>query len=92
MAKKGGRVVLFGRLPHNASKPGIDTNLIHYRGLHVIGTTTFSPRHNRLSLELLASGKIPGDKLVTHVLPLSEFSEGVRLAIEGEALKVVFKP
>ncbi len=92
MAKKGGRVVLFGGLPHNASKPGIDTNLIHYRGLHVIGTTTFSPRHNRLSLELLASGKIPGDKLVTHVLPLSEFSEGVKLAIEGEALKVVFKP
>lgn len=92
MAKKGGRVVLFGGLPHNASKPGIDTNLIHYKGLHVIGTTTFAPRHNRLALELLASGRIPGERLVTHVLPLTEFAEGVRLAVEGEALKVVLKP
>ena len=92
MAKKGGRVVLFGGLPHNASKPGIDTNLIHYKGLQVIGTTTFAPRHNRLALELLASGRIPGERLVTHVLPLSEFAEGVKLAVEGEALKVVFKP
>ncbi|MDD4495607.1 MAG: zinc-binding dehydrogenase [Eubacteriales bacterium] len=92
MAKKGARIVLFGGLPHDASKPGIDTNLIHYKGLHLIGTTTFAPRHNRLSLQLLESGRIPGDKLVTHVLPLAEFKQGVELATGGTALKVVFKP
>ncbi len=92
MAKKGGRIVFFGGLPHDRSKPGIDTNLIHYKGLHIIGTTTFAPKHHRMSLELMASGRTQNDKLVTHVLPLSDFKKGVRLAAEGKALKVVFVP
>lgn len=92
MAKKGGRIVLFGGLPHDKSKPGIDTNIIHYRGLHLIGTTTFAPRHHLLALSLMKTGKIPGDKLVTHVLPLEEFDKGVELATQGKALKVVFIP
>ena len=92
MTKKGGRIVLFGGLPNGDSKPGIDTNIIHYRGLSVIGTTTFAPRHHMLALSLMASGRIPGDKLVTHKMPLLHFNEGVRLASEGKALKVVFIP
>ena len=62
MCKKGGRVIFFGGLPKDNSKPGIDTNLIHYKGLFVIGLTTFAPRHNIMALELLRSGKIPGNK------------------------------
>ncbi|MCX7842007.1 MAG: alcohol dehydrogenase catalytic domain-containing protein [Clostridia bacterium] len=92
MAKKGGRILLFGGLPHDNSKPGIDTNLIHYRGLHLIGTTTFAPRHHLMALSMMASGRIPGEKLVTHVLPLESFAEGVDLAVSGKALKVVYKP
>lgn len=92
MAKKGGRILLFGGLPKDSSKPGIDTNIIHYRGLHLIGTTAFAPRHHLSALSLMKSGKIPGDKLVTHRLPLSDFTRGVRLAKEGKALKVVFLP
>jgi len=92
MAKKGGRILLFGGLPVDRSKPGLDTNIIHYRGLHLIGTTTFAPRHHMRALSLLQSGKIPGDKLVTHRLPLKKFAEGVELARAGKALKVVFLP
>ena len=90
MARKGGRVLLFGGLPEDQSKPSIDTNLIHYRALHVMGTTIFAPRHQKTALGLLASGRISGDKLVSHRLPLCEFAEGVRLASQGDALKVVF--
>lgn len=92
MAKKGGRILFFGGLPHDRSKPGIDTNLIHYKGLQVIGTTTFAPRHHLIALDLMKTGRIPGDRLVTHVLPLDRFAEGVELAVSGKALKVVFKP
>jgi len=92
MAKKGGRILLFGGLPPDRSKPGIDTNIIHYRGLKMIGTTTFAPRHHLQSLQLMESEIIPADKLVTHRLPLSDFKKGVRLAEEGKALKVVFIP
>ncbi len=91
MTKKAGRILLFGGLPKDNSKPGIDTNIVHYRGLSLIGTTTFAPVHHLTALKLIKSGKIPADKLVTHKLPLSEFKKGVKLAKQGEALKVVFK-
>ncbi len=92
MAKKGGRVVLFGGLPHGKSKPEIDTNIIHYRAIHLMGTTTFAPHHHKLALSLMANGRIPGDKMVTHRMPLSDFEKGLQLAINGKALKVVFIP
>lgn len=92
LAAKGGRVVLFGGLPHDDSKPGVDMNLVHYKNLTLIGISKFAPRHFRRSLQMLASGRIPGEKLVTHVLPLSEFDKGVKLAMSGEALKVVYEP
>ena len=92
IAQKGGRVVFFGGLPHNDSKPGIDTNLIHYKGLQVIGISTFNLEHYRLALEALASGIIPAAKIVTHVMPLDDIGEAVALARDGKALKVVLTP
>jgi len=92
IARKGGRIVLFGGLPHGNSKPGIDTNLIHYKGLTVIGISTFNLEHYRLALECLTTGVIPAEKIVTHVLPLEEINDALRLAKEGKALKIVLKP
>jgi L-iditol 2-dehydrogenase len=92
MAAKGGRVVLFGGLPHGDSKPGIDMNIVHYMNLNLIGISRFAMRHFRLALQLLESGQIPGDTLISHVLPLSRFQEGLALALSGKALKIVFEP
>jgi len=92
MARKGGRVVQFGGMPRDNSKPGVDMNLVHYRGLHILGTTTFAPRHNRTALNLLLEGIIPREKLVSHVFPLEEFPSGARMALEGKVLKGVFLP
>jgi L-iditol 2-dehydrogenase len=92
MARKGGRILLFGGLPKDDSKPGVDMNIIHYNGLHLIGTTIFSPRHYRLALKFVASGRIPMDMLVTHRLPLSDFKRGAMMALEGKVLKAVFSP
>jgi len=92
MVAKGGRVVLFGGLPRGDSAPGVDLNTVHYQNLDLIGLSRFGPRHFRLSLQMLASGRIPGNKLVTHVLPLEQADEGINNALQGKALKVVFKP
>ena len=59
MAAKGGRVIFFGGLPKDKSEALLDSNLIHYRGLHVIGTTTFSPKHHEIALSMMSSHKIP---------------------------------
>ncbi len=92
MARKGGRVLLFGGLPKTDSKPPIDMNTVHYNGLYLIGTTTLGPRHQFQALKLMTSGRYPFDRLITHRLPLAEFKEGAMLALEGKALKVVFFP
>jgi len=92
MANKGGRILLFGGLPKDNSKPGVDMNIVPYNALHLIGATTFAPRHQIIALKLLASGRIPGDKLVTHRFPLSEFKQAAKLAFEGKVLKAVLLP
>ena len=92
MARKGARIVQFGGMPKDDSKPGIDMNLVHYKGLHIIGTTTFSPKHNLTAMKLIRSGRIPVQKLVSHVFPLSDFVHGATLALEGKVLKGVFVP
>jgi L-iditol 2-dehydrogenase len=92
MARKGGRVLLFGGLPKTDSRPPIDMNIVHYNGLYLIGTTTLGPRHQFQALKLLASGRYPFDKLITHRFPLAEFKEGAMLALEGKVLKAVFYP
>lgn len=92
MARKGGRILIFGGLPKDNRNPGVDMNIIHYNALHLIGTTIFAPRHQRIALRLMASGRIPADKLVTHRFPLSEFKQGATMALEGKVLKAVFLP
>lgn len=92
MARKGGRILLFGGLPKENSKPGVDMNIVHYNALHLIGTTIFAPRHHRQALKFVASGRIPLDKLITHRFPLAEFKQGATLALEGQVLKAVFMP
>jgi L-iditol 2-dehydrogenase len=92
LARKGGRILIFGGLPKDDSKPPVDMNLVHYNALHLIGTTTFAPRHYRLAVQLVASNRIPVDKLITHRLPLAEFNQGATMALEGKVLKAVFVP
>jgi L-iditol 2-dehydrogenase len=92
MAAKGGRILLFGGLPKDRACPGINTNLIHYNALTVMGTTIFAPRHHAETLRLLAEGLLPGEKLVTHRFALDEFRAGAEMALEGRVLKAVFLP
>lgn len=92
MARKGGRILLFGGLPKDDCRPGIDMNLVHYNALHLIGATSFAPRHFRLALKLAASGRIPTEKLISHRFPLPDFKQGANMALEGMVLKAVFFP
>ena len=92
MAKKGGRILLFGGLPKDKACPKIDMNLVHYNALHLIGTTIFAPRHNRTALQLISSGRISAEKFISHRFKLTEFVEGAQLALEGKARKIVFTP
>jgi L-iditol 2-dehydrogenase len=92
MARRGGRVVIFGGLPKDNSEVEIDMNVVHYNALRLIGISTFAPRHQRQALTFMMSGRIPMDDLVTHRFPLTDFKAGAQLALDGKVLKAVFAP
>lgn len=91
VARKAGRILVFGGLPKDNSTPPVDMNLVHYNALYLIGTTTFAPRHYRQAVQLVSSNRIPVDKLITHRFPLDEFEKGATMALEGRVLKAVFE-
>ncbi|MCD6596374.1 MAG: hypothetical protein J7L04_01725, partial [Bacteroidales bacterium] len=92
IARKGGRILIFGGLPKDKETPEINMNTVHYNSLQLIGTTIFAPRHNSVALELLSSGRISAEKFISHKFKLDEFAEGAQLALEGKARKIVFTP
>ncbi len=92
IARKGGRILLFGGLPKGKETPGVNMNTVHYNSLHLIGTTIFALKHNTVALELLLSGRISAEKFISHRFKLTDFVEGAQLALEGKARKVVFTP
>jgi L-iditol 2-dehydrogenase len=92
LAAKHGRVSLFGGLPKTNPCASLNANLIHYRELFVMGAYGSMPRHNRMALDLLASGRIHAAGLVGLVVPLERVTEGFAAAAQGRVLKVVVKP
>jgi len=92
LVRKRGTVCLFASLPKGSSEITIDSRPLHYGELRLVGTSDSTPRHVAKAVELLASGKIPADRLVSHVLPLDEVHKAFDLMVSGEALRVVLRP
>ncbi len=92
LVRKRGTVCLFASLPVGANILSLDSRKIHYGELRVVGTSDSTPDHVRTAVDLLASGKIPGDKLASHVLGLDGIFEAYDLMVSGKALRVVLRP
>ena len=91
MVRKGGKVMLFGGLPKANPMTTLNGNVIHYGEIEVIGAFSYHPRFHKMSLNLLARKKLPVTKLITHTFELDEINEAYRVAVGGEALKVVIE-
>ncbi len=92
MAAPRGRISLFGGLPRGDSVIRFDSNLVHYRELFVLGAYGSAPRHNREAVELISSGTVAVEDLITHRLPLSEIHRAIETVTSGAGLKVVIEP
>ena len=92
MAARQGRISFFGGLPKDNPVIALDSNVVHYRELMIIGANGSSPEHNKRALQLIADGKVPVDDLITHRLPLDQVLEGIGIVSRGEAIKVTIEP
>ncbi|WP_336216733.1 zinc-binding dehydrogenase [Nonomuraea sp. LPB2021202275-12-8] len=92
MAARQARVSFFGGLPKDDPFIRLDSNLVHYRELTVVGANGSSPAHNAEALRLIAEGAVPVADLITHRLPLSQVLDGIDLVSRGAAIKVTIEP
>ncbi|MDQ1288191.1 MAG: L-iditol 2-dehydrogenase [Actinomycetota bacterium] len=92
LAARGGRISFFGGLPKDRPTITVDSNLVHYRELTLVGANGSSPEDNRTALRLIASGEVPVADLITHRLPLDRLLEGFDIVADGTAIKVTIEP
>ena len=92
MASKMGKVCFFAGLPKDAPTVTIDVNYVHYRQITIYGTFSSAPRHNILAMEMIRSGKINVDYILTHAVSLQDIHDGLELVEKRAGLRVAVVP
>lgn len=89
---KGGRVNFFGGLPTGKDSIPINTNLIHYREISVLGTSSQSIYDFRKTLELVSTGVLQVKRFITHRFPLEKAIKAFETASSRTGLKTCINP
>ncbi len=90
-AARGGRVVFFGGCAPGTSIR-LDTRRVHYEELTLLGAFHHTPALIRRAVELLESGALLPDGLISHRMGLFEVTRALDLMSRSQALKVVIEP
>jgi L-iditol 2-dehydrogenase len=92
MAARQGRISFFGGLPKTNPFITCDSNLVHYRQLHLHGANGSSPAHNKRALQYISTGQVPVKDLITEHIPLERVLDAFQIVKRGEAIKVTVEP
>jgi L-iditol 2-dehydrogenase len=92
MAARNGRISFFGGLPKTDPFIRCDSNLVHYRQLHIHGANGSAPEHNKRALEYISTGQVPVKDLITEHIPLERVLDAFQVVKRGEAIKVTVEP
>ncbi|UMG91576.1 zinc-dependent dehydrogenase [Nocardioides sp. TF02-7] len=92
MAARNGRISFFGGLPKTDPFIRCDSNLVHYRQLHIHGANGSAPEHNKRALDYIAGGQVPVADLITEHVPLERVLDAFSIVEKGAAIKVTVEP
>ena len=91
--RKRGKIILFGGVPKSQPMTTLNSNVIHYNELSVIGAFSYPAYINEMAVRVIHEGKITASKYISRVVSLEDMVEkGIKAAQAGEALKVVVNP
>jgi L-iditol 2-dehydrogenase len=90
-ARKHARVSLFAGFP-NDELTAIDSNLIHYKELTIVGSSNSTIVDLQQAIGLIESGAVDTARLVTHRFNIDQYHEAVDMIDHPEALKVAIIP
>lgn len=90
LVRRGGVLNLFGGLKKGEDIVGLDTGIIHYREIHVTGSSGGSPWDVARALELMAAGEIDAGAHITRVGDLEHALDFLQMVkarqIDGKAV------
>lgn len=91
LARDGGRVNYFAGFPKGSTSQ-MEPNLIHYKELQVTGGSNARRRDVKRAIEVLESGAIDVDEIVTHTFPLSKVHEAYQAVADRIGVKIAVIP
>jgi threonine dehydrogenase-like Zn-dependent dehydrogenase len=89
LLRPGGTCLVFAAEP--APRP-LDLDVVYRMELTLRGSRSSTATHLRAALDAIANDRVRVDDLVTDILPLDRFAEGLARYRAGAALKVVYRP
>lgn len=92
MAAFHGRINFFGGLPKGRNIVQLDTNLIHYKELLVLGTTGASIEDYLTAMDIVKNRRVCLDGLVSRKFSLDEVNEAFMYAQSGQGMKTLIIP
>ncbi len=90
--KPRGRLVVFSGLPKDNYELSCDFNRLHYLEQTVVGAYGCSYRHGGEALDLLATGMVEVNDMISHRMPLWELQDALNLVSERISMKVLLYP
>jgi len=90
-ARPGGQVILFGGCPQG-TKVSLDATRLHYDQIRLSSPFHFNPAAVRQACEMLISGKIPTQHLISGRYPLTDLHQAFDRMQRGEGIKYEVVP
>lgn len=91
LVRKGGTVHFFGGCK-SGSTVTFDTTKMHYGDIKIMSVFHHTPKYFKEALDLIASGDIEVEKLITEKLGLKDVEYAMKQHIDGKAIKFLIKP
>jgi len=92
---KNGTINFFSGLEKKGSKDplvNLNTNLIHYKQLKIVGSHGSEKRHVIKAAKLIISKKIFLNDIITHVYSLKKVKQAFNVMKTGKSIKIIIKP
>jgi L-iditol 2-dehydrogenase len=88
MLAPGGRLNIFAGI-YPKDQLHIDPNLIHYGEFIITGSADSAPADFNTALNMIESGQVNTETLISHLLPLEELGKGFEIVKSLKGLKVM---
>ncbi len=92
LAGKGGRINYFGGLPPHHLNISLDSNLIHYREISILGSHGSTPHDTKEAVDMLASKRIDITDLISQTFPLNAIADAFLFAESKAGMHVAIHP